>query len=71
MDEEVIPLIYTTKGNLPVRDLVRTDGWEFSPAQIKYWSKYHLNGEMVRESVYLYKLPENVTLTLAQGQLNG
>jgi hypothetical protein len=71
MDEAVIPLIYTSKGNLPVCDLVRTDGWDFTPTHIKYWSKYSLGGEVVRESAYLYQLPANVTLQIKQGSLNG
>lgn len=67
MDE---PLIHTTKGNLPVKDLTRIDGWLFEHNGITYWQK-HLHGEeVVREDAYRYQLHGNQSLSI-QGAING
>jgi hypothetical protein len=61
------PLIYTSKGNLPVSSLVRSDGWEFNPDGITYWEQYVLNSEIVKRNVARYQLPTGTELQLKQG----
>lgn len=61
------PLIYTSKGNLPVDLLVRSDGWEFEPSGITYWEQYTLDNEIVKRNVARYQLPTGTELQLKQG----
>lgn len=58
------PLIYTSKGNVPIDTLTRKDGWDFDPNGITYWEEYHMADEIVKRSVARYQLPppvENIT----------
>lgn len=50
---EQVPMIWTTKGNLPVSDLQCAVRWEESPDWTKMFETYTLNGEVVRESVHV------------------
>jgi len=43
------PLIYTTKGNLPVQDLQHDVEWRISDEQIVFIERYKLDGETVKE----------------------
>lgn len=52
MDEE--PLIYTTKGNLPVASLTYRTSWVLSDAFIKFTEQYRLGDEVVKESAHVY-----------------
>lgn len=54
MDE---PLIYTTKGNVPVADVIRTFGWLDTFDRMEYWEEYHLDGELVRRDLAVYIKP--------------
>jgi hypothetical protein len=65
------PLIYTSKGNLPIDSLKRTDGWDFDPHGITYWEQYELDGEVVKRGAARYQLPQGTTLNVAQGALGG
>ena len=50
MEEE--PLIYTTKGNLPVRDLAYRHEWIEDDVAITFVEEYRLNGELVKRSTH-------------------
>lgn len=67
MDE---PLIFTKKGNMPIADLIRTDGWDFDHSGITYWEEYHHEGELVKRSAARYQLPNGQSLGLIQGDVN-
>lgn len=49
-----VPLIYTSKGNLPVEELEYSTAWEDSEDYIKFVEKYFLDGEVVKESAHIY-----------------
>lgn len=53
MDNDV-PLIYTSKGNLPISSLEYGTRWEDAPDYIKFVEIYTLDGEVVRESAHVY-----------------
>ena len=67
MNEE--PLIFTTKGNIPISGLQWQDGWEFSANGITYWSEYTLDSEVVRRDVARYQLPEGSQLSIEQSNI--
>lgn len=48
------PLIYTSRGNLPVSSLDYETRWEDTPDYIKFVEVYRLDGEVVRESAHVY-----------------
>lgn len=52
MHEE--PLIYTSKGNLPVASLTYETAWEVLPSYIKFVERYRLGEEVVKESAHVY-----------------
>jgi hypothetical protein len=43
------PLVYTTKGNLPLSSLERFFWWEDTPEYTKFVQGYKLNGEVVSQ----------------------
>ena len=47
------PLIWTTKGNLPVADLSYAARWEFSEETIKLIETYKLDDEVVKENAHI------------------
>lgn len=47
------PLIYTTKGNLPISSLVLSTQWEDAPDYVKLIEIYTLDGEVVRASTHV------------------
>ena len=49
------PLIYTSKGNLPVSSLTYAHRWEDTDEYIKFVETYSHQGELVRESAHVYK----------------
>ena len=51
MDE---PLIYTSKGNLPISTLQYETEWDVSDTYIKFVERYRLNGEIVKEGAHVY-----------------
>ncbi len=54
---EEIPLIYTSKGNVPVNSLAYTHSWEQSPEHIKFAEEWRdETGEVVKSNVHLLKL---------------
>lgn len=48
------PLIYTTKGNLPIADLVYRTEWQDSDDTIVFIEEYLLGEEIVKRSVHGY-----------------
>lgn len=62
-------LIYTSKGNLPVKDLARSLDWELSENGIALHETYTLNGEVVKKGVDVLKMPDGSTLRIEQGNL--
>lgn len=48
------PLIYTTKGNVPVSSLEARPEWEIGDSRIVFKDRYFLNDELVKESQHVY-----------------
>lgn len=48
-----IPLIYTTKGNLPTSSLEYSHKWEDLESCIKFSETYTLNGEVVKQAAHV------------------
>ena len=48
------PLIYTSKGNLPISSLVYQTAWEDQPEYTKFMERYLLDGEVVKESAHVF-----------------
>ena len=46
------PLIWTSKGNLPVADLTYVPMWEETDDYIKFVETYKLDNEVVKQSAY-------------------
>lgn len=47
------PLIYTTKGNIPIAGLRHETEWRISDANIIFVERYWLGGEVVKESTHV------------------
>lgn len=49
------PLIFTTKGNIPLGDLRYEVSWDVQwPAYIKFTERHYLGDEVVKESAHVY-----------------
>jgi hypothetical protein len=48
------PLIYTTKGNLPIKDLNYSHSWEDADTYMKFIETYTLDGEVVKQSAHVF-----------------
>ena len=49
------PLIWTSKGNLPLEELTYQTAWEVEPLYIKFVERYlDAQGEVVKESAHVY-----------------
>ncbi len=48
-----VPLIYTSKGNLPEADLRFEPMWEETPDYVKFIARYWLGDEIVKESAFV------------------
>lgn len=53
MDANVEPLVFTTKGNIPISSLEYFNRWEDSPEYVKFTEGYKLNGEVVKEGAHV------------------
>jgi hypothetical protein len=51
MNEE--PLIYTSKGNLPVASLEYSYAWDDRPDAVVFSETYKLDGEVVKHAVHV------------------
>ena len=47
------PLIWTSKGNLPVEDLQYSAHWEVTNEYIKFSEKWKLGDEVVKENAHV------------------
>ncbi len=56
------PLIFTTKGNIPLDSVTQVVEWRVSPDQIIFIEKYFLGEELVKESTHV-KILTGVTMT--------
>ena len=50
MDE---PLIYTSKGNLPIASLEYSNSWEDAEQYVKFIETYKLGDEIVKQSAHV------------------
>ena len=48
-----VPLIWTTKGNLPVASLEYYIGWEITEESIVFKEQYRLDDEIVKENAHV------------------
>ena len=62
------PLVYTIKGNLPIKDLEHFYTWEETEKYIKFTDGYKLNDEIVKESVVV-KLKIGLEVNAALSEL--
>lgn len=47
------PLIFTTKGNIPLEGLEHKVEWKVTPEQIVFIESYLLDGELVKQSAHV------------------
>lgn len=47
------PLIFTSKGNLPLASLHHEVAWEDTPDYVKFVERFRLDGEIVKESAHV------------------
>jgi len=65
------PLIWTSKGNLPVSSLRYETGWHHEPGRyVQFRERYYLGDEVVKESAHVLALSPDATACLA-GKLGG
>jgi len=67
MDE---PLIYTSKGNLPISSLRYETVWHDTKDIMKFVERYLLGDEVVRESAHVYVKHGFTSLMAEQGTFN-
>jgi len=48
------PLVYTTKGNLPISSLEYFHAWENEENHMKFIQGYKLDGEIVKQEAHVY-----------------
>lgn len=62
MDE---PLIYTSKGNIPLASLEYSHAWEDTDTYTKFTETHTLEGEVVKQAVHIMmKTGQSATTTL-------
>lgn len=62
------PLIWTTKGNLPVSQLRYETAWHDGADHVAFRERYYLGDEVVKESVHVLKR-EGAALAPTQGTI--
>lgn len=65
------PLLYTTKGNIPLRLVELRTGWHVTPDTIAFREAYYLGEACVKESVHVYKPNPGEVAQTAAGQVGG
>jgi hypothetical protein len=60
------PLIWTTKGNLPIASLAYHHAWTETPDEISFVEEYKLDGEVVKRNVHIF-LKKGLTAETAVG----
>jgi hypothetical protein len=48
------PLIWTSRGNLPIASLEYRYAWDDTPEALKFSETYLLDGEIVKQSAHVY-----------------
>jgi hypothetical protein len=62
-----VPLIWTTKGNVPVGSLEYTTAWEIAPGEfIKFVETYKQGDEVVKQNAHIYSLKSMFSEAQAQ-----
>ena len=57
MENMDAPLIYTSKGNVPIDSLTYETAWDDQPDYTKFVERYRdASGEVVKESAHVYSL---------------
>jgi len=51
---EQTPLIWTSKGNLPIDTLQYSTSWEDAPEYMAFTEQYRLGEEIVKSSTHVY-----------------
>lgn len=67
MDE---PLIWTSKGNLPIASLTYRQQWTINEDEIIFAEEYLLGDELVKRSAHVYK-KKGVAAQSAIGKIGG
>jgi hypothetical protein len=62
-------LIYTSIGNLPIKDLDYKVDWQFSTGEIKLREYYTYMGVIVKDGCHVYKVPKDTELYIKQGKV--
>lgn len=65
MTEE--PLIFTSKGNLPLDSLEYETVWEKTDTYVKFREIHRLDGEIVREAAHVLALQPLISLAETEG----
>jgi hypothetical protein len=65
------PLLYTSKGNIPMASLRYETDWQFDDQGITFTERYYDGEDVVKHNAHRYQLPEGATLKLTQGAING
>ena len=65
-----VPLIWTSKGNVPISSLANAHSRADSPEETTFVEEYRLGEEVVKRSVHVYSRKGN-TMTGVAGGLHG
>lgn len=65
-----VPLIWTSKGNLPIASLAYRHEWIVNDEEIVFAEEYLLEGELVKRSAHVYK-KKGVVALLTEGKIGG
>lgn len=59
------PLIYTSKGNIPVESLEYKTSWHDDPVNTIFTESYYQDGELVKQSVHVMAKIGNEATSIA------
>jgi len=66
---ETVPLMYCSKGNVPVASLTYTKDWEINDTYFQFREFWHdAQGELVKNNVHMY-MREGITIGGSQAGL--
>ncbi len=51
-----VPLIWTTKGNVPVEALTYIPRWTVTVEQVEFVEEFYLGAELVRRNVHIHNM---------------
>lgn len=64
------PLIWTTKGNIPIEGLQYSTEWQETADQVRFIETYKQEDEVVKRSIHVM-IKQGLPVFGEQGQLNG